>query len=700
MKILMVSVLITPTYFLAEQIGSSSDDLVKAAAYSPINEVNEVSNNPGMLRASVSPVDQQAFINEVVPYAQSTQEKYKVLSSITLAQAILESGWGKSQLAVQGNNLFGIKGKYLGQSVIMPTQEFVNGQMVTVNAEFRKYPTKAESITDHALLFVNGLSWSKDHYKKVVDAKDYIEAANELQKAGYATDPNYALKLIQVVESNNLAKYDVIYDKVTSQKTISERAAVTTTSGHTVWSKPYKVEGVGYVDTAGNYAGKVVDLVSTATTARGTYHQFKYAGKMTGWLDARAFTIYDKLEYDKSFVSRATVTSPVGNGIWSKPYNLEGRVSTGAGTTYANQEVKIEREAKTAHGVYYQFSTNGKVIGWMDKKAFTLHPYDSIISSKQVSLDGQITSDVGNAIWTKAYKLEGTTLVAPASTYRNKDVTINQEVQTQHGTYYRISINGKFIGWIDQKAITLYDKASYNKAVTFDANINKTSGHAVWTQPYRTIGTTLVSSASNYAGKDVQIIREAKTPKGVYYQFKSNNKVIGWMDQRAFLPYDKILTNIKIDKEATIENVTANSIWSHPYFSVGTKYIAGASAYQNKTVKLIREAKTAKGTYYQFSIDGKVIGWLDQKAFKFYNKLESDIVFKASGKITNVTGNAVWSKPYQLQGTTLVSAASVYQNKQVSILRKAKTDRSIYYQFSVNGKVIGWLDQKAFTNVK
>ncbi|MBC6153490.1 GW domain-containing glycosaminoglycan-binding protein, partial [Listeria booriae] len=174
--------------------------------------------------------------------------------------------------------------------------------------------------------------------------------------------------------------------------------------------------------------------------------------------------IYDKVNYDKSYVGRAKISSPTSNGIWSKPYNIYGREFVANATTYAQQEIKLLREAQTAKGTYYQFSINNKIIGWIDKRALTIYPYDSIISSKNVNLAGQITNPTGNGIWSKAYKLEGTTSVAPASKYANQDVNINQQIETQHGSYYNISINGKNIGWLGQKALTLYDVEEYNKA--------------------------------------------------------------------------------------------------------------------------------------------------------------------------------------------------------------------------------------------
>jgi murein L,D-transpeptidase YcbB/YkuD len=144
----------------------------------------------------------------VAPFAVATMKKYGVLASLSIAQAVLESNWGKSGLAQKGKNLFGIKGSYKGQSITMPTTEYVHGKPTKVNAKFKKYPSYQESFNDHALLFVSGVSWDRNHYKPVITAKDYKEACVQVQKCGYATDPNYSKKLIKIIEDNHLYEYD------------------------------------------------------------------------------------------------------------------------------------------------------------------------------------------------------------------------------------------------------------------------------------------------------------------------------------------------------------------------------------------------------------------------------------------------------------------------------------------------------------
>ncbi|GIN26813.1 MULTISPECIES: phage tail protein [Bacillus] len=151
------------------------------------------------------------FIKEIAPDAQRVYKKYDILASLIIAQACLESGWGTSELAQKGKNLFGIKGTYNGQYVLMWTTEYDKNENPTrVQAKFRKYPSWTESIQDLANLYVNGTSWNPNQYKVVVGEKDYKKATAALIKAGYASDPNYATKLNNLIQTYNLTQYDTV----------------------------------------------------------------------------------------------------------------------------------------------------------------------------------------------------------------------------------------------------------------------------------------------------------------------------------------------------------------------------------------------------------------------------------------------------------------------------------------------------------
>ncbi|WP_085169031.1 glycoside hydrolase family 73 protein [Paenibacillus barengoltzii] len=146
-------------------------------------------------------LDKNGFIQKIAPLAAANSKESGIPASLTIAQAILESNWGTSRLAVQGNNLFGLKGTGPAGSLILPTTEYRSGKAVVVNAAFRKYRSWAESITDHARLL------SAPRYAGAI-RKTGPEAARAVAAAGYATDPQYANKLIQLMNTYSLTQYD------------------------------------------------------------------------------------------------------------------------------------------------------------------------------------------------------------------------------------------------------------------------------------------------------------------------------------------------------------------------------------------------------------------------------------------------------------------------------------------------------------
>ncbi|MFC6274390.1 glycoside hydrolase family 73 protein [Levilactobacillus tangyuanensis] len=145
--------------------------------------------------------NQRKFIKEMAaPAVRVYRQNGQVLPSIVIAQAILESSWGTSELFVQANNPFGVKGSYEGRTKTFPTTEYVNGKKIQVNANFRDYPSLTAAILDHDALL------KRSYFKQTVT--NYQEAAKLLQANGYATDPRYAKKLTNVIATYNLNEYD------------------------------------------------------------------------------------------------------------------------------------------------------------------------------------------------------------------------------------------------------------------------------------------------------------------------------------------------------------------------------------------------------------------------------------------------------------------------------------------------------------
>lgn len=164
-------------------------------------------------RQDPTAIAHQQFIQSLVPSSQKAYQLYKVLPSISLAQAILESDWGESGLSQNYYNLYGVKAGAAEPSVQLETSEYVDGKWITIMAPFRVYNSWAESVEAHAKLLTYGVDWNPKLYEPVLKAKNYKEAAHALQKAGYATDPTYEQKIIHVIETHHLAQYDQLQEK-------------------------------------------------------------------------------------------------------------------------------------------------------------------------------------------------------------------------------------------------------------------------------------------------------------------------------------------------------------------------------------------------------------------------------------------------------------------------------------------------------
>lgn len=142
-----------------------------------------------------------------------------ILASVSLAQFILESGYGKSELAQNANNVFGMKKSLSGNTwsgsvwdgvsvYTKKTQEYENGAYVTVTADFRKYPSVEKSIADHSAYLLGAENRSRLRYEGVKGCTDYKKAVQLIKDGGYATAPDYVEKLCSIIERWNLTQYD------------------------------------------------------------------------------------------------------------------------------------------------------------------------------------------------------------------------------------------------------------------------------------------------------------------------------------------------------------------------------------------------------------------------------------------------------------------------------------------------------------
>lgn len=148
-----------------------------------------------------------------------------ILASVSTAQFILESGYGKSVLAQMANNCFGMKCSLSGNTwagsswdgeseYTKETQEFVDGKYVTITAAFRAYPNIEESIADHSAYLLGAMKGDALRYAGLKGEKDYKKAVQIIKDGGYATAPDYVEKVCNIIERYNLTAYDGQEEKV------------------------------------------------------------------------------------------------------------------------------------------------------------------------------------------------------------------------------------------------------------------------------------------------------------------------------------------------------------------------------------------------------------------------------------------------------------------------------------------------------
>ena len=175
----------------------------------------------GLQATELKGLNAKELISKIGPLFTADQKKSGVLASVSMAQFILESGWGKSGLTQKANNCFGMKkslsgntwpnSAWDGKSVIsMKTgEETEDGKPYTITAEFRKYSCIEDSIADHSAYLTGAQDGDKLRYEGLKGCKKYKQAAQIIKDGGYATSTSYVKALCDIIKEYGLTDYEV-----------------------------------------------------------------------------------------------------------------------------------------------------------------------------------------------------------------------------------------------------------------------------------------------------------------------------------------------------------------------------------------------------------------------------------------------------------------------------------------------------------
>lgn len=208
-----------PGDWMYSRMGDLAEKVTKALQGS--SDSGGGSDSKGTQASALKNLSEADAIKKVGALFTADQRKSGILASVSLAQFILESGYGKSELAQNANNLFGMKCSLSGNTwsesswdgknkYTKKTQEQnPDGSMVTITADFRKYSCIEDSIADHSAYLLGAMNGKKLRYDGLKGCTDYKKAVKIIKDGGYATSLTYVEKLCSIIEKWKLTEYDV-----------------------------------------------------------------------------------------------------------------------------------------------------------------------------------------------------------------------------------------------------------------------------------------------------------------------------------------------------------------------------------------------------------------------------------------------------------------------------------------------------------
>lgn len=225
-----------------------------------------------LLAGSLANYNDRQFFEVLLPSAIEAEKVYGVPAEVTLAQAALESGWGKH--GIGDYNIFGIKGSGPAGSVELPTREFYNDRYVTINARFAKYNNYHEAVIEHGKLFHNGYyNKAINNYSKNKDSTEFLDNIAGV----YATSPTYFKSTKKIIDNYNLqemvktGKHGINYAEP-SPKPVPTKTNKTTTKQQPIPNaQPSKLMATVAI------VGTIASVASLPFTAKDAINKFKIA---------------------------------------------------------------------------------------------------------------------------------------------------------------------------------------------------------------------------------------------------------------------------------------------------------------------------------------------------------------------------------------------------------------------------------------
>ena len=648
--------------------------------------------------------EQTHFVKNIASDAKRFGDGNDLFPSVIIAQAALESAYGTSELAIRGNNLFGIKGTYGSLSPILITSnEAIGGKIESFESKFKSFPSVNVGMQDYVDKIVLGPgvfrdqgdfeSWNSTLYAGVwrSHSKVYSNATLALEESGYSGDkkgiiyPNgkasigYSEKLNNLIEKHNLTQYDerveVFVPKITA-------TPVRNSYDYGVWND-YKSSNKRVGGLSGFY-GKEIKIVKEVTNSNGVqWVQFSANGKIKGWV-AKAGIRFVEIPKNINKEGRP-VNNAYDYGVWND-YESGNKRITGL-SEYFGEIVKINKEVISTKGVkWIQFLSKGRIIGWVAEDGIS---YGDI--PQEVSKIGIPTSNAYDyGIWDN-YE-SGNRRITGLADFSGKQVEVVKEVHSLSGVkWVQFSSNGQIIGWVAESGIQYGEVPQVvSKLATPVANAYD---YGVWDN-YES-GNQRITGLANFSGKQVEVVKEVHSLNGVkWVQFSSNSQVIGWVAESG-IQYGEVPQ--VVSRLATpVANAYDYGVWDN--YESGNQRITGLADFSGKQIEVVKEVHSLNGVkWVQFSSNGQIIGWVAESGIQ-YGEVPQ-VVSKLATPVANAYDYGVWDD-YGADNR-LIANLSDYTEIQVQIIKEVvSSDGKSWVQLTRDGYVLGWVNQEGITLIE
>ncbi|MBQ1471352.1 MAG: glucosaminidase domain-containing protein, partial [Eubacterium sp.] len=191
------------------------------SVFDPDGNAVYTSKKTGLQAKELKNLSEEEAVKKVGPLFTADQKKSGILASVSAAQFILESGYGKTDLAQGANNCFGMKKSLSGNTWAGSTwdgksvytkktqEDDGRGNLYYITADFRKYPCVEDSIADHSAYLLGAKNGNSLRYAGLKGCTDYKKAIQIIKDGGYATDTKYVAKICEIIERWNLTQFEV-----------------------------------------------------------------------------------------------------------------------------------------------------------------------------------------------------------------------------------------------------------------------------------------------------------------------------------------------------------------------------------------------------------------------------------------------------------------------------------------------------------